>query len=491
MVDNARLEKLKELKELGISAFPYTYRQQKHASEIVAKFDKLNGKKVSVAGRVMRLRQLGKLYFMDLFDSSGKIQIMARPESVSSGSAKLLGLLDVGDIIGVSGVVTKSNSGEISVDAATVTLLAKSLMQPPEKFHGLSDVELRYRKRYLDIMSNQEARRIFVYRAKIIDYIRNFLNKRGYLEVETPILQPVYGGAFAEPFITHHNYLDVDMYLRISNELYLKRLIIGGYERVYEFSKDFRNEAVDANHNPEFTLLEFYEAYSDYNTFMKLTEKLLSGMVKKLYGSYDRTYQGKTISFKPPFKRIYLVDEIKKKSGIDIAELTDDAVEEIAKKEGIDLAIKNRYHLADALFDKYVQKDLSDPTFVLDYPTYMCSLTKDKRGDSRLSERFELFVAGKEIANCYSELTDPIQQRAKFEEEDAERRKGDPEAPPIDFDFIEAMEYGMPPTAGIGIGIDRLVMLLENVGSIKEVILFPTTKPQAPAQAKGSAEVGK
>lgn len=325
---------------------------------------------------------------------------------------------------------------------------------------------------------NPDVRRIFRTRTAIISYIRDFLNARNYLEVETPVLQAQYGGANAQPFKTHHNFLDADMYLRIAPELYLKRLIIGGFERVYEFSKNFRNESVDAKHNPEFTMLEFYEAYGDYNTLMKLTEELLGGLAKKLYGSSEVTYQGMKLSFKPPFRRISLVDEIKKKSGIDISEMTDKSAAKVAKDEKLETSILNAYHVADALFDKYVQEEITDPTFVVDYPGYMCALTKDKRGNPKLSERFELFMARKEFGNCYSELTDPIEQRKKFEDQALEKKKGDTEAPPSDEDFLEAIEYGMPPTAGMGIGIDRLVMIFADVPSLKEVIFFPTVKPE-------------
>jgi lysyl-tRNA synthetase class 2 len=478
MLDQSKLEKLGKLRDLGIDPYPYTFGQTHHADEIVAHFADLEGKEVSVAGRILRMRKMGKLYFIDLLDGSGKLQIMAREDSAGKGDMEILRLLDLGDIIGVRGKVIKTKAGEVSVELGGLTLLSKSLRTMPEKFHGLSDVEARYRKRYLDLMVNPDVRKIFRTRTAVIRYIRDFLDARGYLEVETPVLQAQYGGANAQPFKTHHNFLDTDMYLRIAPELYLKRLIIGGFERVYEFAKNFRNESVDAKHNPEFTMLEFYEAYGDYNTLMGLTEELLGGLAQKLHGSYEVAYQGEKLNFKPPFRRISLVDEIKKKSGIDISELTDESAAEVAKKENLETAIPNAYHVADALFDKYVQEEITDPTFVVDYPGYMCALTKDKRGNPKLSERFEMFIARKEFANCYSELTDPIEQRRKFEEQALERKRGDPEAPPSDEDFLEAIEYGMPPTAGIGIGIDRLVMLLADVPSLKEVILFPTVKPE-------------
>ncbi|MEM3781704.1 MAG: lysine--tRNA ligase [Candidatus Micrarchaeaceae archaeon] len=478
MAEKDRVEKAERLRSKGINPYPYYYDQTHHAEEIKNNYKGLEGKQVSVAGRILGEREMGRLRFYDLLDSSGKIQIMVRANVASKQSIELLKLLDAGDIIGVKGSVTKTQKGEISVDANEITVLAKSLRSLPEKFHGLKDTDIRYRKRYLDLIANPEARKVFRTRTKVIDYIRNFLNDRGFLEVETPILQPVYGGATAKPFKTHHNYLNVDMYLRIADELYLKRLIIAGLERVYEFSRDFRNEDVDSEHNPEFTMLEFYQAYGDYNTFMQLTEELLSGVVKSIYGTYKIEYQGSSINFEPPFKKLYFVDEIRKRSGIDVTSITDENAEGIIKKESLETPIHNAYHAADALFDKYIKPYAKDPTFVLDYPSFMCPLTKDKRGNSKLSERFELFIMGKEVANTYSELTDPIEQRRKFEEQDAERRKGDPEAPPSDEDFLEAIEYGMPPTAGIGIGIDRLVMLLTNSPSIKEVILFPTVKPQ-------------
>ncbi|VVB77305.1 Aspartate--tRNA(Asp/Asn) ligase [uncultured archaeon] len=478
MLDQSKLEKLGKIRALGVNPYPYTFDQTHHADEIAARFDELSGKTVSVAGRILRMRKMGKLHFIDLLDGSGKLQIMVKEDAAQKSDIDVLKLLDLGDIIGVKGSVIKTRAGEVSVELGSLTLLSKSLRTMPEKFHGLSDVESRYRQRYLDLIVNPEARKIFRTRTAVISYIRDFLNARKYLEVETPIIQPQYGGANAQPFKTHHNFLGTDMYLRIAPELYLKRLIIGGFERVYEFAKNFRNESVDAKHNPEFTMLEFYEAYGDYNTLMNLTEEMLGGLAKKLYGGYEVTYQGSKISFKPPFRRISLVDEIKKKSGIDISELTDESAAKVAKDEKLETSIRNAYHVADALFDKYVQDEITDPAFVIDYPGYMCALTKDKRGNPKLSERFELFMAGKEFGNCYSELTDPIEQRRKFEEQAMEKKKGDTEAPPSDEDFLEAIEYGMPPTAGMGIGIDRLVMLFADVPSLKEVILFPTVKPE-------------
>lgn len=482
MAEPVRQEKLRKLRDLKINPYPYLFNQSHKADFITSNFDSMKGKKVNVAGRIIRMRGMGKLFFIDLLDSTGKIQIFARTIVTSKKAMQTLELTDRGDIIGVEGRVIKSERGEISVEAKEITMLAKSLRTMPEKFHGLSDVELRYRKRYLDLISNPEVRKIFRTRAAVIAYIRNFLDGRGYIEVETPILQETYGGANAKPFITYHNALGVKFFLRIADELYLKRLIVGGIDRVYEFGKDFRNEDIDSTHNPEFTMLEAYEAYGDYNTYMEMVEELMSGLVKKLFGTYELEYQGKKISFKPPFKRLPFCEKIEKESGIDAAELTDEKAAKIATKMQLETKVKNAYHVADALFDKYVKSEISHPTFVIDYPSYMCPLAKDKRGNGKLSERFELFVAGGEFANAYSELTDPMVQREKFEAQVKERKLGDEEMPPSDENFLEAIEYGMPPTAGIGIGIDRLVTLLTDNVSLKEVILFPSVKPEKQAE---------
>ncbi|MEM3178128.1 MAG: lysine--tRNA ligase, partial [Candidatus Micrarchaeaceae archaeon] len=488
MADDFRLKKLQSLKALGIDPYPYAYNQTSHSSDIKERFAEYDGKRASVAGRILSMRNIGGVRFLDLYDSSGKIQIMSRSDFLNEQSRKIIELIDNGDIIGVTGIVTKTKRGEISIDAQEITVLSKSLLTLPEKFHGLTDTEVRYRKRHLDFIANPETKNLFVIRAKILKHVRDFLDARGYIEFETPVLQPTYGGANAKPFVTHYNALDTDVYLRVADELYLKRLIIGGFEKVYEVSKDFRNEDIDSTHNPEFTQVEFYEAYKDYNDFMTLTEQMLNGMVKSIFGSEKIEYKGKELSFAIPFKRLYWVDELRKMSGIDVSTLTDKEAIEIAARENLQIPTKNAYHVADALFDKYVQPGLFAPTFVVDFPAYMCPLTKDKRGNRLLSERFELYIAGKEVANCYSELTDPIEQRKKFEEQEEERRRGDEEAPPSDYDFIEAIEYGMPPTAGIGVSIDRIAMILTGSDSIKEVIAFPAVKPIPKAQAKKHAE---
>ncbi|MEM0094625.1 MAG: lysine--tRNA ligase [Candidatus Micrarchaeaceae archaeon] len=484
MADDFRLKKLQSLRALGVDPYPYSYSQTAHSSEIKENFARYEGKTVGVAGRILGMRNIGGVKFLDLYDSNGKIQIMLRADFLNAQSRKISELLDSGDIIGVKGVVTKTKRGEISIDAEEIEMLSKSLLTLPEKFHGLTDTEIRYRKRYLDFIANPEVKNLFIVRAKILKYIRDFLDSHGYIEFETPVLQPTYGGANAKPFVTHYNALDTDVYLRIADELYLKRLIIGGFEKVYEVSKDFRNEDIDSTHNPEFTQVEFYEAYKDYNDFMALTEQMLNGMVKSIFGTEKIKYKDSELSFAMPFRRLYWVDELRKKSGIDVSKLTDKEAPEIAAREGLQIPIKNAYHVADALFDKYIQPELFAPTFVVDFPAYMCPLTKDKRGNKLLSERFELFIAGKEVANSYSELTDPIEQRKKFAEQEEERLHGDEEAPPSDFDFIEAIEYGMPPTAGIGVSIDRLAMILTGSDSIKEVIAFPAVKPVSKMQGK-------
>ncbi len=478
MVDEAKLDKLKKMLKEGIDPYPYSYDRSDTALQITSGFEKYEGKAVRVAGRIVGMRKMGSLYFIDLLDASGKIQVIAREDHAKKEAMELLRLMDIGDMAGVGGKVIKSKRGETSVDAESIEILAKSLRTLPEKFHGLKDVELRYRKRYLDLIINPKVREHFVLRAKILKYMRDFLDSRGYVEFETPVLQAVYGGANAKPFKTHYNALKADVFMRISDELYLKRLMIGGFEKVYEVSKDFRNEDIDSTHNPEFTQIECYEAYKDYEDYMKMVEELLGGLVKKLFGSHAVEFQGRKIDFSPPFKRVYWVAELEKKTGIDVSVLTDSEAKRIAEREDLDIRVKNAYHVADALFDKHIKPGLHDPSFVVDFPAYMCPLTKDKRGNKRLSERFELFIAGYEEANSYSELTDPIEQRKKFEEQEAERKRGDDEAPPSDEDFLEAIEFGMPPMAGIGISIDRLTMILTDNVSLKEVIAFPAVRPE-------------
>lgn len=478
MTDEGKRNKLNRIIEEGINPYPYSYNDRKEISDVISNFDDYEGSDIRIAGRIIGMRRMGSLFFMDILDGQGKMQAIARENYIGKEYMELLGLIDIGDIIGIFGTITKSKRGEKSIDAKEITLLSKSLRVLPEKFHGLKDIEIRYRKRYLDMIINPNVREYFRVRARILRYMRDFLDSRGYLEFETPILQSVYGGANAKPFKTHFNAIDSDVFLRISDELYLKKLLVGGFEKIYEVSRDFRNEDIDTTHNPEFTIIECYEAYKDYEDYMHMVEEMVSGLAKEIAGSEVVTYQGIKLDFRTPFRRVYFVDEIKDKSGIDISDITDKEAEEIAAKEGLKVRIKNRYHVADGLFDKYIKPELQNPTFVLDFPGYMCPLTKDKRGNKKLSERFELYMAGYEEANSYSELTDPVEQRRKFMEQDAERRKGDDEAPPIDEDFLEAIEFGMPPTAGLGISIDRIAMILTDNVSIKEVIAFPAVRPE-------------
>ena len=478
MTDEGKRNKLNRIIEKGINPYPYSYNDRKEISDVISNFDDYEGSDIRIAGRIIGMRRMGSLFFMDILDGEGKMQAIARENYIGKEYMELLGLIDIGDIIGIFGTITKSKRGEKSIDAKEITLLSKSLRVLPEKFHGLKDIEIRYRKRYLDMIINPNVREYFRVRARILKYMRNFLDSRGYLEFETPILQSVYGGANAKPFKTHFNAIDSDVFLRISDELYLKKLLVGGFEKIYEVSRDFRNEDIDTTHNPEFTIIECYEAYKDYEDYMRMVEEMVSGLVREIAGSEVVTYQGIKLDFRTPFRRVYFVDEIKDKSGIDISDITDKEAEEIAAKEGLKVRIKNRYHVADGLFDKYIKPELQNPTFVVDFPSYMCPLTKDKRGNAKLSERFELYIAGYEEANSYSELTDPLEQRKKFMEQDAERRKGDDEAPPIDEDFLEAIEFGMPPTAGLGISIDRITMILTDNISIKEVIAFPAVRPE-------------
>lgn len=478
MTDEAKLNKLKKITEKKIDPYPYSYEGKEDISEIVSDFENREGKDAKIAGRIVGMRKMGSLFFMDILDGQGKMQAIARENYLEGKSIELLSLIDIGDIVGIFGTVTKSKRGEKSIDAKEITLLSKSLRVLPEKFHGLKDIEIRYRKRYLDMIINPNVREYFKTRARILRYMRNFLDSRGYIEFETPVLQPVYGGANAKPFKTYFNAIDSDVFLRISDELYLKKLIVGGFEKVYEVSRDFRNEDIDTTHNPEFTIIECYEAYKDYEDYMRMVEEMVGGIAKEILGSNILTYQGKKLDFSTPFKRIYFVEELKRKTGIDISGLTDQEAAEIAAKEELKIKVKNRYHVADGLFDKYIKSDLQDPTFVVDFPAYMCPLTKDKRGNGKLSERFELYIAGYEEANSYSELTNPVEQRKKFMEQDAERKKGDDEAPPIDEDFLEAIEFGMPPTAGLGISIDRISMILTDNVSLKEVIAFPAARPE-------------
>jgi len=476
--DSEKKRKLDELVAKNVNPYPYTFLRTHKAQQVKDNYDSLEGKEISIAGRIMQMRSFGKLVFATIDDISGRIQVYASEADVGADEIKKFESADLGDIIGVAGKVTKTKKGEISVGIHKWEMLAKSLRTLPEKFHGLENTETRYRKRYLDLIMNPESRKIAITRSRMVSAMREYFDKQDFFEVETPILQPLYGGAAARPFITHHNALDTDLYLRIANELYLKRLIVGGLERVYEFSKDFRNEDIDSTHNPEFTQVEFYSAYWDYNDCMRFTEGILGHIVQKIHGTKKIQFRQKEISFEAPFRVVSLVGAIKEKAGEDVLSWTTDAqAVAAAKKHGIVCQIPNRAHVIDALFDKYVQPELVQPTFLIDFPGFMCPLAKKKRGDERLAERFELFIGGGECGNSYSEINDPVFQRQKLEEQARELAGGDAEAMPLDEDFLEAMEYGMPPTGGMGIGIDRMAIILTDSPSIKEVILFPSMRP--------------
>ena len=475
-----RRDKLAALQAEGKDPFQIVkYDVTHHSSDIINGFDELEGKEVSVAGRLMNKRVMGKASFINIQDREGRLQGYISKNDVGDESYLAFKKFDIGDIIGVKGVVFRTQKGEISVRASEIVLLSKSLKVLPEKFHGLNDQELRYRQRYLDLIMNPEVKDTFIKRSAILREIRNYLDAQGFLEVETPVLQTIPGGAAARPFITHHNALDIDMYCRIALELPLKRLIVGGLERVYEIGRVFRNEGIDIRHNPEFTLIEIYQAYTDYHGMMDLAEGLFRTIAKNVVGSTTINYGGYELDLGKPFKRLTMVDAVKKYSGVDFNEVPDTAAAKaLAKERGIEF--EERHAKGDILnlfFDEYVEKNLIQPTFITDYPVEISPLTKRKPDNPDYTERFELFIVGREYGNAYSELNDPIDQRKRFEYQEAMRAAGDDEANMIDEDFLTALEYGMPPTGGIGIGVDRLVMLMTESVSIRDVILFPTMKP--------------
>jgi lysyl-tRNA synthetase class 2 len=491
-----RRQKLHQLHQLGINPYPpESFPINVTAQDIKQNYerDKLNYKDVSIAGRIMSIRDMGKAAFAVIQDATGRIQLYIKRDDICPSEDKTLydvvwkKLIDIGDIIGVKGFVFTTKTGEISIHVTELRLLTKSLRPLPVvkvdeggKAHdAVSDPEFRYRQRYVDLIINPHVKDIFIKRTKIVQSIREFFNNNGYLEVETPILQPIPGGATARPFVTHHNALDIPLYLRIANELYLKRLIVGGFDGVYEFAKNFRNEGIDRTHNPEFTGLELYVAYKDYIWMMEFTETMIEKVVTDLYDKTELEVEGKMIDFKAPFKRITIVDAIKEKTNVDISNLSEDELRDLCKKYHIEVNDSmGKGKLIDELFSTLCEKDLIQPTFVMDYPIETSPLTKKHRSKPGFVERFELYINGQEIANAYTELNDPIDQYQRFEEQVKLKQKGDDEAMYMDYDFIRALEYGMPPTAGLGIGIDRLTMLLTNQHSIQEVILFPQMRPE-------------
>lgn len=477
-----RREKLAALQEAGRNPFDITVCERDTLnSDIIEHFDELEGKTVTIAGRMMSKRGMGKASFIDVHDRTGRMQVYAKIDDIGEEVYSDFKKWDIGDIISVTGMVFRTRRGEVSVHAQSVTLLSKSLLPLPEKFHGLKDTDLRYRQRYVDLIMNPEVKDTFVKRSRIIQFIRRFLDGRDYIEVETPVLNTIAGGAAARPFITHHNTLDMDMYLRIAPELYLKRLIVGGMERVYEIGRLFRNEGMDIKHNPEFTTLELYEAYTDYHGMMDLIEELMSKLAEEVCGSMKITYQGEEIDLSPRWKRMTMVEAVKEYTGVDFDSfrLDTEKAKEAAKR--LELPVKNTDSWGDILntaFEEKVEEHLLQPTFIMDYPVEVSPLTKRKKDRPELTERFELFITRREFANAYSELNDPIDQRERFVHQLELREAGDEEANLLDEDFITSLEYGMPPTGGLGLGIDRLVMLLTDSYSIRDVLLFPTMKPK-------------
>lgn len=475
-----RRDKLSELVADGKDPFEITkFDCSTNTIEIRNNYADFEGKEVSVAGRIMAKRRMGKACFCNLADRYGNMQIYIRKDDVGEDTYEGIKKLDIGDIAGVKGEVFTTHTGEISVKVKKFTLLSKSLLPLPEKFHGLKDTELRYRQRYVDLIMNNEVKDTFVKRSKIVSAIRNYLDSRDFLEVETPILNTIPGGAAARPFITHHNTLDIEMYLRIATELHLKRLIVGGMERVYEMGRIFRNEGMDPRHNPEFTTIEIYQAYADYNDMMDLTENLIRHCAKEVLGTEKITYQGIEIDLSH-FERLTMIDAIKKYADVDFNEIkTNEEAQALAKERGFELesAKDSRGDIINLFFEEYVEENLVQPTFITDYPVEVSPLAKRKPSQPELTERFEVFITSREIGNAFSELNDPIDQRKRFEHQAELRAAGDDEANMIDNDFINALEYGMPPTGGLGIGIDRLVMLLTDSASIRDVLLFPTMKP--------------
>ena len=477
-----RRDKLKELQEQGKDPFEITkFNRTNTAGEIKANYEQFEEKDVTVAGRIIAKRIMGKASFCTIQDSDEKIQSYVSINDLGEESYKAFKTFDIGDIIGITGFVFKTRTEEISVHAKEVTLLSKSLRPLPEKFHGLKDMDLRYRQRYVDLIMNPDVKKTFETRSKIISEIRAILDEKGYLEVETPILNTISGGATAKPFITHHNALDLSMYLRIATELNLKRLIVGGYDKVYEMGRIFRNEGMDIRHNPEFTSIELYAAYQDYNDMMDITEEIFTRCANKVLGTTKITYQGQDIDLTPGWKRITMIDSIKEACGVDFNKVeTNEEAVELAKQHNLEIPDKTKETRGDVIalfFDEYVEKTLIQPTFIYDYPVEISPLAKRSPKDPRLTERFEIFIGGREYGNAFSELNDPIDQYERFKKQVEARDAGDEEAGMMDDDFIQALEYGMPPTGGLGIGIDRLIMLLTDSASIRDVLLFPTMKP--------------
>ncbi|MFA9458016.1 lysine--tRNA ligase [Halalkalibacter sp. AB-rgal2] len=477
-----RRDKLKQLQEKGIDPFGEKFERSHSAREMNEQFGELDKetlgeqeKEVILAGRIMTKRGKGKAGFAHIQDLTGQIQIYVRKDAVGDEAYELFNSIDIGDIVGVKGLAFKTKVGELSIKVQTFTLLSKSLRPLPDKFHGLKDIEQRYRQRYVDLIVNPEVRDTFVLRSRILQSMRRYLDSNGYLEVETPTMHSIAGGASARPFVTHHNALDMTLYMRIAIELHLKRLIVGGLEKVYEIGRVFRNEGVSTRHNPEFTMIELYEAYADYHDIMELTENLVAHIAKEVLGTTIVTYGDHEVDLTPRWKRVHMVDAIKEKTGVDFwQQLSDEEARQLAKEHRVPVKETMTFgHVVNEFFEHFVEEELIQPTFIYGHPVAISPLAKKNEDDGRFTDRFELFIVGREHANAFTELNDPIDQRQRFEQQLVEREQGDEEAHMMDEDFVEALEYGMPPTGGLGIGIDRLVMLLTNSPSIRDVLLFP------------------
>ncbi len=470
-----RRQKLSDLREKGIEPFGGKYETTHFSEDILSNFDTLEEQKVKVAGRIMAKRGHGKASFCHIQDASGLIQAYVKVDNVGEEAYSNFEKYDIGDFIGVEGKVFKTQRGEISISAVNITLLSKSLRPLPEKWHGLKDVELRYRQRYVDLIVNPDVKEVFTKRSKIIKSIRKLLDEKGFLEVETPMMHPIAGGASAKPFITHHNALDMDLYLRIAPELYLKRLLVGGFDKVYEINRSFRNEGISTRHNPEFTMIELYQAYADYEDMMDLTEQIFANAAQEVLGTTVITYQGETIDLSPAWTRITMLDAIKKYTEVDFSQI-DSNEEARAKAKELGLSVDpkaKKGNIINEVFENFVEPKLIQPTFITDYPKEISPLAKQKADDPQYTDRFELFIFAREMANAFSELNDPIDQKERFMNQVEQRESGDDEAHMMDEDYINALEYGMPPAGGLGIGVDRLVMLLTDSASIRDVILFP------------------
>lgn len=476
----ARRQKMVQLKEKGIEPFGSKFVPSHYSAEVVEQFDVLGNKEVSLTGRLTGIRIHGKATFADLQDYKGRIQVYFRLDQLGEEKYSLIDLFDIGDIIAVEGPVFKTKKGEITVAVHDYRFLTKSLRPLPEKWHGLKDVELRYRQRYVDLIVNEKVRQTFIDRSRIIQTMRDVLNEWGFLEMETPIMQPIAGGALARPFITYHNALDIKLYLRIATELHLKRLLVGGLDRVYEIGRIFRNEGISPFHNPEFTSVEIYQNYADYEDMMYITENLIYQCAMRVFGKSEATFQGETFDLTPPWPRETMINIVRKYAGVDFDKINDDAgAREAASEAGLELEGESSWgEILNLFFETYCEEQLRQPIFILEYPIDVSPLSKKMKSDPRLTYRFEGFIAGKEVANAFTELNDPIDQRERFERQLARREAGDEEAHMMDEDFVTALEYGMPPAGGLGIGIDRVVMILTDSPSIRDVILFPTLKPR-------------